>query len=366
MEPELVTKINSIKRKSINDLNETRPLKKRKFIADVKRKVDFFLHGKEFYIEQQPANWYPLEKINGKIKISLPKEVKTKANLIYIFRNKETGQLLIGKTGTTFAKRLGNYMNAFNNKSKDFSEGGFVQDVQKNPTLFEVGMLYPLQAGEDLNEMEENFIDCLSLEKPLYNQRKGGAGGLARTEELPTEYAVPKQNLSPSKYYPCREVNGKIRPDFSPTFHRTVSQVEASKKDPSQGCLYVFKNVKTNEKYIGATTQENKVNRLFQHCYLAEKFNPNNKKKYQPDLQDGMFHPALGSSPTDFAVNFIPIKYDVSAIPLKELKNYAIVTSLGKAETAAIKASKLLLNCRMGGGGPISDLNKKKSFKVVH
>lgn len=325
---------------------------------------------REFYKEKWPEKWIPIG-FNNKIVINIPKTCASTRNLIYIFRNKKNGMLLIGKTSTTFSKRMNIYKTAFKNTNKipkKINEKGFVAAVQANPIDFEVGILYILEKGEDLNQMETLFIDYKSEEHPLYNQRRGGAGGLARNEEKPTTYVIPKEGpFSPPKYYPLHEDSeGRIRPDFSPGFYKHFSALKESRKDESQGFLYSIKNLETGQKYQGGSFQET-PKRPLQHCYQAEKFNPNNKDKYNPELKEGIIHREMGKNPGNFGLNFLPVLYDVSNIPEEERKNYHVAKSLGEAEVLSIKINSALVaqggfNCNRGGGGPIADPKKNRRY----
>ncbi|MBA2369039.1 MAG: hypothetical protein H0V82_08470 [Candidatus Protochlamydia sp.] len=332
--------------------------------------------NEQFYKEKEPEHWIPIT-INKakKIEFTIPKELASIKNIIYIFRNKKNGRLLIGKTETKYSQRMSSYKTAFNSDltkiPKKITDKNFVTAVKENPTHFELGILYALKTGDVLNQMETNFINFkLAGGHSLYNQRKGGAGGRSRTEEQETTYAIPKDGpFSPKKYYPFHEnEEGKIRLLLSPGFYKNVNELKNSRIDEDQGFLYVIKELDTGSKYNGATTQENPEDRINQHLYKAQNHNPHHKN-YIPNLKDGVVHPKIGKNPTNYGANVLPVIYDITNIPQEERNNYHISKTLSEAEITAIKLNKALVsqggfNCNSGGGGPIGE-SKKKSLLAI-
>ncbi|WP_068467151.1 hypothetical protein [Candidatus Protochlamydia phocaeensis] len=338
----------------------------------------------DFFTSHEPEQWFPLKIKKGrgggeKIAIEIPANLKRVKRLIYVFRNKATDPetLLIGKTGSTFQSRMSRYATLINTGiSKSFSEEEkeenkqFVQDIKNNLAQFEVGLLYALQPDEDLNAFESKFIEHKGAIHPLYNQRKGGAGGLARSEEKPTTYGIPQigEPFTPPKRYPVRlDEEGRIRIQFTPGFDRYVKQLQDSMVDPEhQGWIYSYKKKGTSRHYCGGTGQRKPGNRGRQHCYAAEVFQSKNKKKYNPDKKDGIFHPALGTNPEEFEFNVLPIFYGnpeaLSQSDSVEKTEYVFFSSLAAAEDFASQHKESYtkgFNKYKAGGGPIADRAKE-------
>ncbi|CUI16028.1 Conserved hypothetical protein [Candidatus Protochlamydia naegleriophila] len=319
-----------------------------------------------FFTDKEPEQWFSLFSSENKITATIPSQIGRIKKLIYVFRNTENNKLLIGKTGQSFSDRLSGYKQAFNSDEVDLDEQEFIADVRKNPGQFEVGILHALTEEEDLNAFETQFIDCKEAVCSLYNRRKGGAGGLARSEEKPTFYAIPKDcPITPVKRYPYKtNKNGQIRLQLTPGFHRTVKKLSSSRTSPAQGFLYSIKSISSEKRYVGGTMQESPSDRLKQHGYGAEVYHSENEEKFDPKAKGGALHPAMGKNPLDFTAGFLPIRYDVESMSDEEKEKYHIVTTLGEAERKTIElvgslVSKKGFNCNKGGGGPIADYKKR-------
>lgn len=338
------------------------------FTAEVEALED---ESTRFFTDKEPEQWFSLFLgIDNKITVNIPGQIGQIAKLIYVFKNTENNKLLVGKTGQTFSERLSGYKQAFNSEVVDLDEKEFIADVRKNPEQFRVGILHALVGEEDLNDFETRFIDCKGAMYALYNKRRGGAGGLARSEEEPTYYAIPKDcPMTPPKRYPYKtNEEGQIRLALTPGFNRTVKKLSDSRTSPAQGFLYSIKSVSSGKRYVGGTMQLRPADRLRQHGYNAEVFYPENEGKFNPNATDGALHPAMGENPLDFTAGFLPVRYDVEDMSEEEKAKYYIVSTLGDAERKTIEAVGSLIsqngfNCNKGGGGPIADCRKRK---VVH
>lgn len=279
------------------------------------------------------VEWFSF-KIDGTIELS---ETASKtSNIIYIFKNVEQNKYLIGKTGNSLQIRLNNYLNNINNSS---IQSEFLKDIRQDPLVFQLGILHVLSDDEDLDQLEVQFITAMKANQ-LYNQNKGGGGGVARQEEEPVNYEIPDSpsRLTPIKRYPF---NKDIKPQFSPTAYKSVPKTANSSQ------IYSILEKSTGQRYIG--TSYNFINRSRQHGYAAS------------HGKSELLHRAMKKNPTDFSVGLIPIRANKS---IRKKKGYVVVSSLGEAETLVIKTKRTLfpngLNSNQGGGGPIARQNNIK------
>lgn len=318
---------------------------------DLKENEEPSLDHEEFFTHQQPTVWCNLScDEGGRIHLNLPSEIAKEAKVIYVFENKITGKSLIGKTGGKICNRVSSYLSRLASSSKT----KFLEDVRKAPDTFRFGILYSLTSGEDIDEYEKKFIEYKSKVIHLYNQRNGGGGGSARTEEVECEYYIPDpKTITPEKRYPFRvSPKGRIKPFYSPRAHK---KMRAIKKASSQGFVYSIRQQSTGKRYIGASGTPLKRGR--EHGYAAEFFCQENEKKFDESKKSGALHPQMGRSPQDFSIGVLPIAYEKSQLKGRRYKVLETVHSLGEAEKLVIGARRTLFplgfNLNKGGGGPI-------------
>jgi hypothetical protein len=319
------------------------------------RQMQTFLED-EFFEQQQPTEWFPIGlDEEGKISFSIPVAIGKICRLIYIFRDIETQEIaLIGKTGTSFSSRMSRYKTQFNHPEKlKNKKSRFILAVRENPNRYEFGILYSLHEHESLDEYEKRFVE---IRQPIFNQRKGGGGGLVHSSEKKVSYVLPNNPklLTPEKRFRFQRIGGTIRPEIDLDSHQKMLAVAGKVK----GVLYSIREVGTEKRYIGYTTLTDPYTRIRQHCYGSETFF-SLSEKFDPTASDGALHPAIGQSPEGFSFGFLPILHDVSELNLEELKEYTVVSNIGEAEKKAIKILQTLVkqggfNCNGGGGGPIS------------
>lgn len=325
-----------------------------------------------FFTFLEPQQWHPVERTSaGLIKFSLPKELRTIKRLIYIFRNKAKECYLIGKTGGSLNQRMSSYASVFNAPHSDEmakKEGrkSFLRDMKAHPEHFEIGILYELKPEEDLDELEILFIDYKGMLLDLYNDHRGGGGGLAHDEEEPAPYAVPKKGIqlfTPEKYYPyAKDEEGRIRPQLTPGFWERMSNYRSQMQE-TQEFAYSVKKLDTEERYIGVSAAPDRRSR--EHGYAAEYFDTESEK-YDPSRTDGFLHPSMASDPEQFAFGILPLK-SVEKIEPGELDDYVQLPTIGKVEQYLIEQKQTLFgqqgfNANGGGGGPIARSAKKKLF----
>jgi hypothetical protein len=328
-----------------------------------------------FFTHQQPKKWYPLfRNEKGKIKFSLPSQLGKFKRLIYIFRNKEKLSYLIGKTGTSLNVRSSGYAKDFNeigseNRAKKEGKKGFLTDVKQNPEHFEVGILHVLNDDDDLNLFETLFIDYKRKIDNLYNDHRGGGGGLAHSEETPTTYAIPKPetgSFTPKKYYPfVINAHGRIRAQFTPGYKKKLRKLR-KKMELTQEFAYVIKNRNTGERYIGVSGSPRRRSR--EHGSAAECCDPKNER-FDPSRLGGRLHPAMAANPELFEIGVYPTK-SIHVIDQENQENYLTFPTIAKVEQFVIKEKKTLvsqggLNCNRGGGGSLSNSAKRPAARQL-
>lgn len=327
----------------------------------------------EFLGKQSPAQWLPLfRNAKGKIKYLSPSRLENVKRIIYIFKNKVKDCYLIGKTGQTFMKRSYHYFSLFNRpgseeRVKRKGTKNFLCDVKADPEHFEMGILYVLKPEEDINFFEKEFIENYRQRHlQLYNENRGGGGGLAHAEENLSAYAVPKprgiQWITPEKYYPYRRnKKGHILPCFTPGFREKMKEMKENMEE-GQIFIYVIKQLTNNKRYIGYSGDpETRAN---YHGYQSGYCDPKNKKKYDPARKSGRLYPAIAENPEEFGIGLLPIKSEKS-ISSHQKKQHRSFQGIGNMEKYAIKIKKSLytqhgFNSNRGGGGPIPESAKKR------
>jgi hypothetical protein len=308
--------------------------------------------------DMQPGNWNQLTKTDeGRITIELHPADAQKKQLIYVFWNTQTNTYLIGKTGTSISGRLSGYLTSFNKPYMGNSP--FIEEVQKDPTVFRFGILYELKDGEDLDEYETDFITQKRQKFSLYNQNNGGGGGLARTEEVNGYYAVVNPaDITPQRNYSFQQdADGKIRPKFTPGAHRFTRQ-----DGETHSFHYRVKDTETDKRYIG--TSNRVIERAQEHGYKANK---ENAAAAQLGIMEdkGLLHTALAQNPARFVVGFYDIQHQ-EPLDLDEeaKKQLTVAKTSGQMERILIAAKETLrpngFNGNAGGGGPIGRQKGKR------
>ncbi|MFI5343469.1 MAG: hypothetical protein ACHQUC_04535 [Chlamydiales bacterium] len=302
---------------------------------------------RSFFLSQTPQKWYPLNRVRRKIWLCLSGGAGKEDNIIYIFHNKILDKYLIGKTEQTFRKRMSRYRTAFNGKESIGSE--FISDVKSEPSNFQVGILYRLKPTEDIDLIEDGFIQHYLKEgKLLYNKKKGGGGGRARLAELPSCYAIPVREgfLSPEKNY--RVIRGKsgVSLDVSPGFYKSIQSGRSHARQEGRvfGHVYRYKRVNnaTVTRYIGMSGVAEE--RVPKHCWDAKR------------RLNSTFYQDLETYPEQFEANILPVEFiDPNHLTAKERANFVFFEKLGEVEDYFIDQAKgdgLVYNESKGGGGP--------------
>lgn len=184
-----------------------------------------------------PDHWHDVVVEDKRVRVDLSPGCASKSRLIYVFRNKVDGNLLIGKTDTTARKRLHSYNWSFNTTRSE-GKKKFPAAVRQNPENFEWAILKECKADEDLEDWEAAFIIALNTIVFGYNQNTGKGGGTTVPKKLKGEEGEKKSPPSPVKtaseliaesriYEFTKDSEGFFHANWSPTAKKVSSKVYA-------------------------------------------------------------------------------------------------------------------------------------------
>lgn len=179
----------------------------------------------------RPDHWHQVVVHEGRTIVDLTPKCANKENLIYIFRNKVSGKLYIGKTETKAKQRIYSYNWTFNT---DRSEGKkeFPSEVRANPDNFEWAILKELKEAENLDDWETAFIVAFKSHINGYNKNSGGGGGstikshgeVGEAPSTPTKST--KELLEKARIYEFhKDDEGYYNVQFTPTAKKVGSKV---------------------------------------------------------------------------------------------------------------------------------------------
>lgn len=227
---------------------------------------------------------------NGKISLPLSPNTKKESRVIYMFRKKSDGKVLIGKTEQACGKRASSYVSAFNNAEKDYGKLPLPRAVRENPNDFEFGVLCKAPEGVDLSELEDAYIEMKKRVSEVFNQRKGGGGAKVtaaspKTKKKSEKVAknILKDLISPEKK-PIVASGAGFKALLSPN----------TKK--SEKVIYVFKNNVTGKRYVGRTFRQ-LSKRVSEHLHFAK-----NKKR---DASKKPLYQDIRKDPSAFSVGVL-------------------------------------------------------------
>jgi len=232
-----------------------------------------------------PEKYYPV-KSDGSVDSNSP-SLKTRQNVIYVWKNTQDSKRLIGYTDDV-QNRLGGYKQSFKKE-----QTALAQAYKDSPTDFQFGLLVTEEKlaekglvlddkTDEWGQLETDFIKAKNSIKHGYNKRLGGGGGCARRKNETNEEKkarkkdeqerviqriekLKEEYESPIKSFPLDEKTFAVK--FSPetkkkkdVLYSIRQQKELTKTDGS-----IVKYVK---RYIGMT--EPPVARRFNsHCSYA-------------------------------------------------------------------------------------------------
>jgi predicted GIY-YIG superfamily endonuclease len=223
--------------------------------------------------------WYPLSKrADDRIQVDLTPIGANKNRIIYVFRNKSTGELYIGKTSQLVKKRVSQHVHAFNNPHRDIGKLPLPKAVREHPERFEFSILYEAKIYEDLSWWERAFIIANESSKFGYNSTAGGEGGEGRKPLAERDVNLvppPSPGLAgrfPSKYYYFNQKkDGSISLLLTPSVKDKKPRIYLCIDDKGEG-------------YVGKTEQAFSK-RMAQHLYNA---NHPERDSGQGDLYDSI------------------------------------------------------------------------------
>lgn len=131
---------------------------------------------------ESPEKWYPLTKKDGSWKFELS-PTPSKVSGVYGIKNQKSGEYLIGETGRTIKKRMGEYQTQINHPEK--YSGPLLDAVREGDAPFAMGILFPTEKEKesDPNQLSLKSLETLAIIKKNsvekgYNQNYGGGGGV--------------------------------------------------------------------------------------------------------------------------------------------------------------------------------------------
>lgn len=307
----------------------------------------------------EPKEWYSFYlNENGEVSIKLPKDIANEKNVIYVFKYKVDGKLLIGKTHQQLSKRLNKYL--FNIKYSNKKSSFFYQDIKSNPDMFSFGILYKLKPEENIDQVERACIIQKRNVVELYNENDGGGGGVAHSVHAASRVLIPDPKkmpkiLTPRKYYPVEkdEETGRIRVKFSPGLYKELKERRKQKRS-RQPELYKAVNIENGMVYVGSSVDLPR--RTGEHTRAAEFHDPDNAK-FDPSKKGGEFRKALGQTPENFKIGLLrPLL--MTPPKTRNCENAFIVANTpAEAEKACIEVYDCVFpkgyNMNAGGGGPL-------------
>lgn len=121
----------------------------------------------------------PIQKTKRGFTVALSPHSKKMKKVIYVFKNRVTGERYVGKTERELRKRISEHMHYANHPEKDTGKTALYQAIRDDHTSIDVGILYaiPKEQEEMIDEIEKVFIAHFDSTKTGYNGNAGGGGG---------------------------------------------------------------------------------------------------------------------------------------------------------------------------------------------
>jgi predicted GIY-YIG superfamily endonuclease len=227
------------------------------------------------FVEENPTplKKYSIEEENGWISLPLTPGAKSQARVIYMFRSKSDGKVLIGKTEAKVGKRVSQYVSSFNHPEKERGNLPLPMAVRNNPRDFEFGILAHVSEDLDLGAIEAAYINVKKALTHGYNQRNGGGGGHARPKVSKEKTDATIKNLFADFTSPEKKPLKKDK--------KGVSLPLSAKTKKTKQAIYVFKS--QEKRYIGKTIRE-VSKRVSEHLHFAN--HPEKERGKKPLYQD--------------------------------------------------------------------------------
>lgn len=132
----------------------------------------------EVHCFNTPKKYYSVKRnLKGRVNVLLTPSKRNERNTIYVFKNKHTGQRLIGRTGQHLHSRVAQYHWTINSQKSDRNDQ-FRKDILEKPDDFEFGILAISNTPYNLDSLEMDYIagKKSNHENFGYNRNKGGGG----------------------------------------------------------------------------------------------------------------------------------------------------------------------------------------------
>lgn len=126
----------------------------------------------------KPMKWYPINEQT--CSFTLTPSHRSTRNVIYMIKEEKTNKIYIGKTSTTFARRVYAH-NTCIHSLKEKNKTSLYEAIREHPECFKIGIVYIAEEGENLGQIESELIQEFESHKEEvgYNRNKGGGGGQA-------------------------------------------------------------------------------------------------------------------------------------------------------------------------------------------
>lgn len=200
------------------------------------------------------------------------------------------------------------------------------------------------------------FFGCIKDNEQAINPTKKSK----KKREHLREYAIPKLEPTPEKYYPFTIRDEKILCKLSPGLKEKIKGQGEGLGD-ERDFVYSIKHTETNRRYIGVSCDPRR--RLSQHLKKAV-------DERQGEPQGGHLYSAIAKSPEKFCFGLIdiPLKKEIDPALASD---FFEVQGIGAAEKHCIQLKQSLFhqngyNGNSGGGGPIGKSSRKKKEKLDH
>lgn len=140
-------------------------------------------------VYETPVKYFPVQVKDQKIQIPLSPSTRKLENVVYVFKNVETDQRLVGTTGQKVHKRLSHYIYAFNHQNTVIGKRLLPTAVRARPHHFVFGILKKVEDRKRIFYEEQRYIYLLKQISPLFNQNRGGGGpSVTKSLNLPPDF----------------------------------------------------------------------------------------------------------------------------------------------------------------------------------
>lgn len=121
----------------------------------------------------------PIRKTETGYTVPLSPNSKKTKKVIYVFKNRVTGERYVGKTLRELRKRISEHMHYAKHPEKDTGKTALYEAIRKDHASIDVGILYSIPKEQEgmSDEIEKAFIAHYDSDNTGYNGNAGGGGG---------------------------------------------------------------------------------------------------------------------------------------------------------------------------------------------